>query len=140
MQLKVITDSDRSGIGTIDAQIGMELANGYTISKVHEKSVVAECKGHTDKFFAPTSIFYTEAVQWGFSHPAVDTQVENLAALTRKFKQGESAYQQYIDYGYAPILSNRIEQAGYSFAQQVQADRLRAIAQLEKAEMLKCSI
>lgn len=123
MHLKVITDSDRSGIGTIDAQVGMELANGYTISKVHEKSVIGQCKGHTEKFFAPTSIFYSEAICWGFSNCAVDKQAENLAALTRKFRQGESVYQQYVEYSYAPALSDRIEEAGYSFAKQVEAHR-----------------
>lgn len=140
MQLNVITDSDRAGIGTIDAQIGMELANRYKINKVHEKSVVAECNGHTDKFLAPESIYYTEAICWGFSHPDINEQAENLAALTRKFKQGESAYQQYLDYGYTPALDDWVEEAGYNFAKLVQAHRQLAIAQLEKAEVAKCNI
>lgn len=117
----------------------MKLANGYKISKVHQESVVGECNGHTDKFFPPESIYYTEAVRWGFSHPSVDEQVENLAAITRKFRQGEAAHQQYLDYGYVPSLSNCIESAGYNFAEQVQAERLKAIAQLDKAGVMQCS-
>lgn len=133
MQLKVIQDSDHLSIGTIEAQVGMRLANSYKISKVNAKSVVAFNNGHTDKFFAPISIYYTEAVRWDFNHPDVDEQAENLAALTRKFTRGESAYQQYMEYGYAPGLIDRIEEAGFDFAEQVQRMRQQAIAQLEKA-------
>lgn len=129
MQLRVIQDSDRLSIGTIEAQVGMRLANRYKITKVHTKSIVGECNGHTDKFFAPESIYYTEAVRWGFSHPAVDKKAENLAALTRKFRYGEAAHQQYVEYGYAPTLTDGIEEAGYSFAKQVEAHRQSALAQ-----------
>lgn len=133
MQLKVIQDSDRLDIGTIEAQVGMRLANGYTITKVHTESVVAECNGHTDKFFPPESIYYSEAVRWGFSHPTVDAQAENLAALVRKFRYGEAAHHQYVEYGYTPTLADRIEEAGFAFAKQVEAHRKSAIAQLEEA-------
>lgn len=133
MQLRVITDSDRTCLGIIEAQVGIRLANGYTISKVHPKSVVAECNGHTDKFFPPESIFYTEAVRWGFSHPTVDENAENEAAITRKFRHGEAAHQQYINYGYAPALADGIEEAGFAFAKLVEAHRKSAIAQLEEA-------
>ena len=35
MQLMVIQDSDRTKIGSIAAQVGMELSNGYKIVKVN---------------------------------------------------------------------------------------------------------
>lgn len=114
MQLKVITDTDRLSVGTIEVKVGMRLANGYKVSKVHTKSIVGECNGHTDKFFPPESIFYTEAAHWGFSHPTVDAPGENLAAITRKFRYGEAAHQQYVTYGYAPTLADGVEEAGYS--------------------------
>ncbi|KJH69793.1 hypothetical protein [Aliterella atlantica] len=139
MQLMVIQDSDRTKIGSVAAQVGMELANGYKVSKVNDKSVIAQCNGHTEKFFDPTSIYYTEATRWGFRCSTVDEKVETLAALTRKFRYGESACQQYIDYGYASALSNRIEEAGFSFAKLVQKQREEAIAQLQKAEVVECS-
>lgn len=139
MQLMVIQDSDRTKIGSITAQVGMELANGYKVSKVNDKSVIAHYDGHFDKFFDSSSIYYTEAVRWGFSNPAVDEEAETLAALTRKFRHGEAAYQQYIEYGYAPALSNRIEQAGYDFAEQVQKQREEALVQLQKGEVIECS-
>lgn len=37
MQLMVIQDSDRLKIGSISAQVGMELANGYKVVKVTKK-------------------------------------------------------------------------------------------------------
>jgi len=129
MYLNVISDSDRTGIGTIDPQVGMKLANGYKITKVNSQSIVGECNGHIDKFFPHVSIYYTEATCWGFNHPDIDKQFENLAALTRKFRHGESAYQQYVNYGYTPALSDFLEQAGYSFAKRVQAQREVAIAE-----------
>lgn len=128
MQLMIVTDSDRTKVGSMAAQVGMKLANGYKISKVNNKSVIAQCNGHTEKFFDPTSIYYTETTLWGFSCSTVDEKTETLAALTRKFRHGESAYQQYIDYGYAPTLSDRIEAAGYNFALLVQKQRQIAIA------------
>lgn len=139
MQLMVIQDSDRLKIGSIAAQVGMELANGYRISKVNDKSVIGQCDGHTEKFFDPTSIYYTEAVRWGNTCTAVDKKAEDEAAIVRKFRHGESAYRQYVEYGYAPALSDRIEEAGYSFAKQVETHRQIAIAQLEKAGVMQCS-
>ena len=92
MQLMVIQDSDRTKIGEIEAQAGMELANGYKVVKVNDKSAIAEHDGHSEKFFDPTSIFYTEAIAWGFSEKAgVDGRAENLAASVRKFNRGEEA-------------------------------------------------
>ena len=98
MQLMVIQDSDRLKIGMIAAHVGMELANGYKIVKVNEKSVIArsavleaiaEHDGHTEKFFDPTSIFYTEAIAWGFPGKiGVDERAEELAARVRNFERG----------------------------------------------------
>lgn len=139
MQLMVIQDSDRLKIGSMAAQVGMELANGYRISKVNDKSVIGQCDGHTEKFFDPTSIYYTEAVRWGFTSLVVDEKAENSAALVRKFRDGESAHRQYVEYGYAPPISDRIEEAGYDFAKLVQKQRELAIAQLEKAGEVPCS-
>ena len=42
MQLRIIKDTNNEGIGNlgrIDAIVGMELANGYTVIKVNNKSV-----------------------------------------------------------------------------------------------------
>lgn len=140
MQLIVIQDSDRLGIGKIDAQVGMELANGYLIVKVNHKSAIAEHDGYSEKFFDPTSIFYTEARAWGFPGKfGVDKRAEEQAATVRNFERGELAYKQYHDYGYVVSLGDAIEQAGFDFAKELQAQRQLAIsnslvAQLETAE------
>ena len=134
MQLMVIQDSDRLKIGSMAAQVGMELANGYRISKVNDKSVIGQCDGHTEKFFDPTSIYYTEAVCWGYTGATVDKKAENEAAIVRKFRHGEAAHRQYIEYGYAPPISNSIEAAGFDFAKEVQANRELAIAELLEAQ------
>ncbi len=90
MQLMVIQDSDRTGIGRIDAQVGMELANGYKIVKVNDKSAIGEHDGHTEKFFDPTSISILRQIAWGFFiNAGVDGQAESLAASVRRFNRGE---------------------------------------------------
>lgn len=128
MQLMVIQDSVRTGIGRIDAQVGMELANGYKIVKVNDKSAIAEHDGHSEKFFDPTSIFYTEAIAWGFSGKAgVDGRAENLAASVRKFNHGEEAYQKFQEYGCTLPLNDPLEKVGYDFAKVVQEMREAAI-------------
>jgi len=128
MQLRVIQDSDRLKIGMIAAHVGMELANGYKIVKVNEKSVFAEHLGHTEKFFDPTSIFYTEATAWGFLGKAgVDGRAENLAASMRRFERGELVYKQYHENGGVVSLSDATEQAGFNFAKDVQVLRESAI-------------
>lgn len=140
MRLMVIQDSDRTKIGSIAAQVGMELANGYKVVKVNDKSAIAEHDGHSEKFFDPTSIFYTEAKSWGFSAKAgVDGRAENLAASVRKFNRGEEAYQKFQEYGCVLQLFDPLEKAGYDFAKEVFAQRQSAIsnslvAQLETAE------
>jgi len=41
MQLMVIQDSDNLKIGEIAAFVGIELANGYKVVKVNDKSAIA---------------------------------------------------------------------------------------------------
>ena len=130
MQLMVIQDSDSSGIGKIMAQVGMELANGYKIIKVNDKSVIAERNNHTEKFFDPTSIYYTEALAWEFTCSKVDAQTEQLAAIKNKFAHGERKFKLYHENGYVLPLGDRIEQSGFDFAKEVQAQRDLAIAKL----------
>ena len=134
MQLMVIQDSDRTKIGSIAALVGMELANGYKVVKVNDKSAIAVSRSrHTEKFFDPTSIFYTEAIAWGFpENHSVNRQAEELAATLRKFERGERAYKQYHEHEYILPLCDHIEQAGYDFAKEVQAKRELAIAELSK--------
>ncbi len=118
----------RTKIGEIEAQAGMELANGCKVVKVNDKSVIAEHDGHSEKFFDPTSIFYTEAKSWGFSAKAgVDRRAENLAASVRKFNRGIEAYQKFQEYGYTLPLNDPLEKAGYDFAKVVQEMREAAI-------------
>ena len=113
----------------------MELANGYKVVKVNDKSAIAKHDGHIEKFFDPTSIFYTEARAWGFSGKAgVDGRAENLAASVRKFERGEKAYQQDFEHGYILPSVDSIEQAGYDFAKEVQAKRELTIAALLRAK------
>ncbi len=132
----VIQDSDLTGIGRIDAQVGIELANGYKIVKVNGKSVIAERDNHTEKFFDPISIYYTEAVNWGFAGKAgVDGRAEGLAAVVRKFNRGEIAYQQYLERGFISLLSDRIEKAGYDFAKETMGLREVAISNSLLAEV-----
>lgn len=141
MQLMVIQDSDNSKIGEIAASTGMELANGYKIIKVNNKSAIAVSRGrHTEKFCDPTSIFYTEAIAWGFpENYSVNRQAEELAATLRKFERGEQAYKQYHEHEYILPLCDRREQAGYDFAKEVQAKRELAIAQLLEAQEVSVS-
>ncbi len=137
MQLMVIQDSDNLKIGEIEAQVGMELANGYKVVKVNDKSAIArsavpeaiaEHQGHTEKFFDPASIFYTDAKSWGFLGKAgVDGRGENLAALMRRFERGEEAYKQYQEDGGIVSLCDATEQAGFNFAKVVQEMRKSAI-------------
>ena len=130
MQLMVIQDSDRTKIGSIAAQVGMELSNGYKIVKVNDKSVIAERDNHTEKFFHPTSIDYTAATAWGFSCSKVNEQTEQLTAIKKKFAHGERKFKLYHENGYVLPLRDPIEQAGYNFAKEVQAQRDLAIAEL----------
>ena len=128
MQLRVIQDSDRTGIGRIAALVGMELANGYKIVKVNDKSAIAEHDGHSEKFFDPTSIFYTEAIAWGFPEKAgVNERAENLAAFVRRFERGIEAYRKFQEYGRVVPLNEPLEKAGYDFAKDVQVLRKSAI-------------
>ena len=107
----------------------MELANGYKIVKVNGKSVIAERDNHTEKFFHPTSIFYTEAVNWGFAGKAgVDGRAEGLAAVVRKFNRGEEAYRKFQEYGGTLSLNDPLEKAGYDFAKKVEVKRQLAIS------------
>ena len=100
MQLRVIQDSNNIGIGKSDAQVGMKLANGYKIVKVHNKSIIGENHSYTDKLFSPTSIYYTEAVRWGFTCSDVNDQSEQLAAINKIFARGEGKFRQFSDNGY----------------------------------------
>ena len=95
MQLMVvIQDSDRLGIGEIDAQVGMKLANGYKIVKVYNKSIIGENHSYTDKLFSPISIYYTQAARWGFTCSDVNDQSEQLAAINKIFGRGEGKFRQ----------------------------------------------
>ena len=94
MQLRVIQDSNNIGIGEIDAQVGMKLANGYKVVKVHNKSIIGENHSYTDKLFSPISIYYTEAARWGFTCSNVDNQTEQLAAIRKIFARGEGKFRQ----------------------------------------------
>lgn len=94
MQLRVIQDSNNIGIGEIDAQVGMKLANGYKVVKVHNKSIIGENHSYTDKLFSPISIYYTEAARWGFTCSNVDNQTELLAAIRKIFARGEGKFRQ----------------------------------------------
>ena len=131
MQLMVIQDSDNLKIGNIDAQVGMELSNGYKVVKVNDKSAIAEHDGHSEKFFDPTSIFYTEATRWRFTCSKVDVQTEQLAPIKNKFAHGERKFKLYQENGYILPLCNCIEQAGYDFAKEVQVQKELAITKME---------
>jgi hypothetical protein len=136
MQLMVIQDSDNLKIGEIAASKGMELANGYKVVKVNDKSAIAVSRGrHTEKFFDPTSIFYTEAIAWRFpENHSVNRQAEELAATLRKFERGEQAYKQHHEHEYILPLCDLIEQAGYDFAKKVQVQRESTIRELLEAK------
>ena len=103
-------------------------------------SAIAEHQRHTEKFFDPTSIFYTEAIAWGFPGKAgVDRRAESLAAFVRRFERGKLVYQQRQEHKYISSIVDSIEQAGYDFAKEVLAQKQLAIsnslvAQLETAE------
>jgi hypothetical protein len=138
MQLIVIKDSDDVALGKIEARLGMWLANGYQIIKVNVKSLIARDKEEfEEKFTSPTSVYYTEAKRWGFSSREVDDSVENRAALMRKFRRGEFAYQHYIEYGVILPLSDSIERAGYEFARKLQEMRSSEIQRLMEQEVLE---
>ncbi|WP_009631578.1 hypothetical protein [Synechocystis sp. PCC 7509] len=94
MQLRVIQDSNNLGIGKIDAQVSMKLANGYKVVKVHNKSIIGENHAYTDKLFSPISIYYTQAARWGFTCPTVNDQSEQLAAIKKIFGRGEGKFRQ----------------------------------------------
>ena len=130
MQLRVIQDSDNLGVGNIDAQVGMKLANGYTVVKINDKSIIGENHAHTDKLFSPISIYYTQAADWGFTCSDVDDQTEQLAAINKIFGHGERKFRLYHQNGYVLPLSDRIEQAGYNFAKEMQANRETVVLEL----------
>ena len=134
MQLMVIQDSDRTGIGNIDAQVGMKLANGYTVVKINDKSIIGENHSHTDKLFSPISIYYTQAARWGFTCSDIDDQTEQLAAINKIFGHGERKFRLYHENGYVLPLSDRLEQAGYDFAKEMQAHRELVIRELLEAK------
>ncbi len=139
MQLRVIKDTNNEGIGKlgrIDAQIGMELANGYTIVKVNEKSIIAEHNGYKEKFFIATSIYYTEAICWGFTCSVVNHRAEKKAAIARNFQRGEAIFGQHYEQNITLSLDDAVERAGYEFAKEVQVQRRLAIA---KVELIKAS-
>lgn len=135
----VIQDTNNEGIGEIEAQVGMELADGYKIIKVNNKNVIAERDNHTEKFFHPTSICYTEATAWGFTCFKVNDQTEQLAAIKKKFTHGERKFKLYHENGYVLPLGDRIEQAGYDFAEEMQVQRELAIAELLEAQKASSS-
>lgn len=93
--------------------------------------MIAEYHGHTEKFFDPTSIFYTEATGWGFISSVVDERAEGLAGITRKFRRGEAIFQQDYERNTTLSLDNSIESAGYNFAKEMQAKRESAILELK---------
>lgn len=130
MQLRVIQDSNNLGIGEVVAQVGMKLANGYKIVKVHHKSIIAENHSYTDKLFPPISIYYTEAARWGFTCPALDDLLEQIAAIKKIFARGEGKFRQFSDNGYILPLCDLIEVAGYDFAKEVLANREAAVLEL----------
>lgn len=137
MQLRVIKDSNNEGIGKlgrIDAIVGMELANGYTVVKVNEKSVIAELDGYKEGFFPVTSIYYTEATRWGFTCSAVNNQVEKKAAIARNFERGEAIFGQHYKQNITLSLDDAAKSAGYEFAKKMQAKRELAIAELLEAQ------
>ena len=133
MQLRVIKDTNNEGIGKlgrIDAIVGMELANGYTVIKVNNKSVIAELDGYKEKFFPVTSIYYTEATRWGFTCSAVNHQAEKKAAIARNFERGEAIFGRHYKQNITLSLDDAVEQAGYNFAKEVQVQRKLGIAEL----------
>lgn len=138
MQLRIIKDTNNEGIGKlgrIDAIVGMELANEYTVVKVNNKSIIAELDGYKEKFFPVTSIYYTEAIRWGFTCSVVNHQMEKKAAIARKFERGEAIFRQHCGQNITLSLSldDPLEQAGYEFARKVQVHRELAIAKLLEA-------
>lgn len=138
MQLRIIKDTNNQGIGKlgkIDGQVGMELANGYKVVKVNDKSVIAEHDGHTGKFLSITSIYYTEATRWGFTGSVVNHQAEKKAAIARKFERGEAIFQQHYKQNITLLLEDAVERAGYEFAKKVQAQRQLAISNFLVAEL-----
>ena len=133
MQLRVIKDTNNEGIGKlgrIDAIVGMELANGYTVIKVNNKSVIAELDGYKEKFFIATSIYYAEATRWGFTCSVVDHQTENKAAIAREFERGEAIFQQHYEQNITLLLEDAVKRAGYEFAKKMQVQRELEIAKL----------
>ena len=137
MQLRVIKDTNNEGIGKlgrIDAIVGTELANGYTVTKVNGKSVIAELDGYKEKFFPVTSIYYTEAICWGFTGSVVDHQAEKKAAIARKFVRGEAIFGQHYEQNITLSLDDAVERAGYKFAKKVQVHRELAMGELLEAQ------
>lgn len=137
MQLRVIKDTNNKGIGKlgrIDAQVGMELANGYTVVKVNEKSIIAEHNGYKEKFFIATSIYYTEAICWGFTGSVVNHQAEQKAAIARNFERGEAIFQRHYEQNITLLLDDAVERAGYEFAKKVQVQRQLAITKMESTK------
>ncbi len=137
MQLRIIKDTNNEGIGKlgrIDAIVGMELANGYTVIKVNNKSVIAELDGYEEKFFIATSIYYTEAICWGFTGFVVNHQAEKKAAIARNFERGEAIFRQHYEQNITLLLEDTVKRAGYEFALKMQVQRELAIAALLTAE------
>jgi hypothetical protein len=138
MQLTIIKDSDSTGIGRIEAQVGMKLTNGYEVTKVNSKSLIGrDREGWVEKFSSPISIYYTEAKRWGTSNLEIDDSTEERAATERKFRRGEFLYQLYIEHGSILPLSDPAERAGYEFAERIQVMRATEIQQLIEQEVLK---
>jgi hypothetical protein len=134
MQLRVVKDTNNEGIGKlgkIEAQVGMELANGYKVVKVNDKSVIAELNSYKQKFFPVTSIYYTEATCWGFTCSLVNHQAQKKAAIARRFERGEAVFQQHYERNITLLPDDSVERAGYEFALKVQAQRQLAIAKVE---------
>ncbi|MBE9017640.1 hypothetical protein IQ272_16125 [Chroococcidiopsidales cyanobacterium LEGE 13417] len=135
MRLTIIKDSDSTGIGRIEAQIGMKLTNGYEVTKVNSKSLIGrDSEGWIEEFSYPISIYYTEAKRWGIGNLGIDDSTEKRAATERKFRRGEFLYQLYMEHGSVLPLNDPAERAGYEFAERIQVMRSTEIQQLIERE------
>lgn len=121
MLVNVIRDTDSVYIGTMQAFKGMKIKNGAEIIKVNERSVIVSSR-HSDEKITEASVWYTDAVLYGFDE--IETHIlEYKAAKRRQFAEGEWWFEQKGDFVDEDILQNTIVKAGYEFAKATNALR-----------------
>ena len=127
-KLRVITDSENICIGLIKAQKGMVTARNFRIEKINATSIRVRNVHYEEweeiqnsSLKSHESIYFTEAVKFGFVNPGIAEADEQIACLDRQFRKGEELY--FESNHHKPYTA--FEEAGYEFAQAI--DKLREI-------------